>query len=207
MGNDKKIIELNKADSFKDQFEKIYEDQFDRLYFFARSMVRSEALAEDIVAEVFLNLWKSRERFSEIRELDAYLFISVKNQATRMLYEEPQKMDVSYLEKTVKMVDRINPEEILLEKELTTALDEVVSRLPDQCQLIFRMARNKHMKYKEIAEELDITVSTVRTQLTKASSIIRKYLLEKYHESNDSDDQYQNASPFTYLIAFLIFAG
>ena len=78
--------------------------------------MKSEELAEDIIAEVFLNLWKRRDKFPEIREMDAYLFIAVKNQSTRMLYEEPNKLDVSLLENTARFMDKIDPEELLLEK-------------------------------------------------------------------------------------------
>ena len=207
LSEDKKIVKLNKESAFERQFQKIYEEHFDRLYFFAKTIVKSEELAEDIIAEVFLNLWKRRDKFPEIREMDAYLFIAVKNQSTRMLYEEPNKLDVSLLENTARFMDKIDPEELLLEKELADALEEVVSSLPDQCQLIFNMAKNRQMKYKEIADELGITISTVRTQLSKASSIIRKFLYEKYYETDSGTSQYRNINPTAFLIALVLYAS
>jgi RNA polymerase sigma-70 factor (family 1) len=203
----KKIVRFREVDSFEDQFKKIYEDQFDRLYYFAKSIVKSDQIAEDVVAEVFLNLWKGRAKFSEIRKLDSYLFIAVKNQATRVLYEQPNSIDVSALENTVHFMDKVDPQELMLEKELTDALEEVVSKLPDQCQLIFRMAKDRQMKYNEIAGELGISVSTVRSQLSKASSVIRKFLYDKYYESDGtSDDLYRDIKLLTLLIAFGFYA-
>ncbi len=206
MGDENKIVRLNRASEIEYQFEKIYEEHFDRLYFFAKTIVKSEQVAEDIIAEVFLNLWKSRDRFHEIKAMDSYLFIAVKNRATRMLYEEPHKLDVSLVENTARFIDKIDPEELLLEKELTQALDEVVSTLPDQCRLIFEMAKNRQLKYKEIADELGISISTVRTQLQKASSIIRKHLYDKYYEGHEhKQDHFGNINPALYLIALLAY--
>ncbi len=191
-GKGSKVVSFDKSRSVEEQFELIYAEQFDRLYFFAKTMVKSDQVAEDIVAEVFLNLWKNRHRFHEIQQMDAYLFIAVKNQATRILYEEPNKLEATILDNTVRFMDKVDPEELLLAKELSDALENIVSSLPDQCQLIFKMARNQHLKYQEIADELGISISTVRTQLTKASSIIRKYLYDRYHESQSSENYYRN---------------
>ena len=191
-GKGSKVVSFDKSRSAEEQFELIYAEQFDRLYFFAKTMVKSDQVAEDIIAEVFLNLWKNRHRFHEIKQMDAYLFIAVKNQATRILYEEPNKLEVSLLDNTVRFMDDVDPEELLLAKELSDALETIVATLPDQCKLIFNMARNQHLKYQEIADELGISISTVRTQLTKASSIIRKYLYDRYHESQSSESYYRN---------------
>ncbi|MEQ9220376.1 MAG: RNA polymerase sigma-70 factor [Cyclobacteriaceae bacterium] len=191
-GKGSEVVSFDRSKSIEEQFEKIYAEQFDRLYFFARTIVKSDQLAEDIIAEVFLNLWKNKHRFHEIKQMDSYLFIAVKNQATRILYEEPNKLEVSMLDNTVRFMDEVDPEELLLAKELSDALEKIVATLPDQCKLIFNMARNQHLKYQEIADELGISISTVRTQLTKASSIIRKYLYDRYHESQSSENYYSN---------------
>ncbi|MBV6640176.1 MAG: RNA polymerase sigma-70 factor [Cyclobacteriaceae bacterium] len=191
-GKVSKVVSFDRLKSVEEQFEMIYTEQFDRLYFFARTMVKSDQLAEDIIAEVFLNLWKNRHRFNEIKQMDSYLFIAVKNQATRILYEEPNKLEATILDNTVRFMDKVDPEELLLAKELSDSLETIVATLPEQCQLIFNMARNQHLKYQEIADELGISISTVRTQLTKASSIIRKYLYDRYHETQSSDNYYRN---------------
>ncbi|XOV92952.1 MAG: RNA polymerase sigma-70 factor [Bacteroidota bacterium] len=181
--NQRKIsVNLPTRESLETLFERIYRENFDRAFFIAKYLIKSEALAEDVVSEVFISLWKMGSRIKEIKDIESYLFIAVKNQAIRKLYEEPEKVDNSF-ENPAHTIDHINPEEILLEKELSDAIEEVVSSLPDQCQLIFRMAKNRQMKYHEIADELGISISTVRTQLSKAFSIVRQFLYERYHGS------------------------
>ncbi len=186
MSHGKEITNPKTGESLETQFERIYRENFDRVFYVAKYLTKSEEVAEDVVSEVFISLWKMREKIKSIKDIESYLFISVKNQAIRKLYEEPQKVDGSFHENTAQNVDRINPEEILLEKELTEAIEEVVSTLPEQCQLIFRMAKNQQMKYQEIADELGVSISTVRTQLAKAFSIVRQFLYDRYHESIDS---------------------
>ena len=74
---------------FEERFEKIYSDYFPRMYLYARKLLKSDHLAEDVVAEVFYNLLKTKYDFSEVKEIETYLFVSVKNQVVRMLSKDP----------------------------------------------------------------------------------------------------------------------
>lgn len=177
-----KLGNLEFKESFKEEFSKIYSDHFDRLYYFALSFTKSDDLAKDVVSEVFLKLWKKRNGFSGIRQIESYLYISVKNEAIQVLSNNLNKVKSLEFEQAARVIDRIDPEELLIEKELVQEISQVVSKLPDQCQLIFNMAKNRQMKYKEIAEELNISVSTVRMQLIKASGIIKDAIQKKYDD-------------------------
>ena len=189
MSKDRKIRNLksNSASLLESEFTKIYKENFDRLYFFAFTYAKSEELAKDIVSEVFLNLWKNRTKFSEIRQLESYLYIAIKNQAIHVLSRNLKHTDSIEFEKEAKMIDKVDPEELLLEKELLREIELAVEELPDQCQLVFNMAKNQQMRYKEIAEELGISVSTVRMQLIKASGIIRETIRKKYSDEQGTD--------------------
>ena len=90
------------------------------------------------------------------------------------------------IEDTMINIDRIDPEEILLEKELYKLIEQTVNALPDQCQLVFRLAKDKKMKYKEIAEELGISITTVKSQLLKATTRIKEAILESYGGHHDT---------------------
>ena len=165
------------------EFVRVYEENFDRLFFFALKYTKSEELAKDVVSDVFLNLWKSRDRFSEIRQLESYLYISVKNEAIHVLSKNFNHSSLD-AEKEIKSIDQVDPQELLQEKELLKEIDRTVEQLPDQCRLIFDMAKNRQMKYKEIAEELGVSVSTVRMQLIKATSAIKDSIRKKYDDDN-----------------------
>lgn len=144
------------------------------MYLYARKLLKSDHLAEDVVEEVFFTLWKTKSDYSKIRELETYLFVSVKNQVIRMLSKDPQAF-VSYdIQNELKHIENVNPEEILLEKELVQLIDQEVAGLPDQCQVIFRMARNENKDYKDIAFEMGISVDAVKSQVYKAVSKIKE---------------------------------
>lgn len=186
MKSDPKVRNFKSDLSLKAEFTKLYNDHFDRLFYFALTFTKSEDLAKDVVSEVFLKLWKNRSGFSEIRQIESYLYISIKNEAIQILSRNLVSTNSHDFERDAKIIDKIDPEELLIEKELIQEIERTVSQLPDQCQLIFNMAKNRQMKYKEIADELGISVSTVRMQLIKASGIVRDTIRKKYDDSEDS---------------------
>lgn len=190
------IRKLHFPKTFEDGFEEVYVEYFKPLYLYARTITKSEDLAKDVVSDVFFNLWKSQSDFSKIRELRSYLFIAVKNQAIRALSKDPHDFIRQDQESLIREVDRVDPEEILLEKELLMAIEEAVSMLPDQCQLIFRMAKNEQMSYKEIALELNISQSTVKTQVGRAISNIKDAIEVRFEDK----EQYTNMGLGSFLL-------
>lgn len=195
---------LKSSISVQEVFEDVYSENFDRLFLYARTITKSAELAKDVVSDVFVDLWDHRSRLSKIRDIESYLFISVKNHAIRIVSNNQNNLHTNDLESTIKNIDRIDPEEILLEKELLDLIENEVSLLPDQCQLIFRMAKDKQMKYKEIALELGISSSTVKTQLVKGISIIRTAICNQYGDS--IDENYANKSSLANLLILLHFS-
>ena len=99
------------------------------------------------------------------------------------------------------LINPINPEDLMLEKELEIQLEKIVSELPDQRQLIFRMARERGMKYSEIGTELGISVETVRSQLMKAQTKMREEISNYYLDYQKSK---YAASGLTTFLLFLL---
>tara|TARA_Y100001972_G_scaffold128067_1_gene187234 strand:- start:3423 stop:4022 length:600 start_codon:yes stop_codon:yes gene_type:complete len=176
-----KLRVLQDSGSYEDQFRNIYRSLFQDLYIYAISITRSDDLAKDAVAEVFVRLWDSKDDLSRIKEIKSYLLTSVKNECIKSLYQRKRQDDIDIGEQ----IEKISPEDILLEKELKEFIDRIVSTLPEQCQLIFKMNNVDQMSYKEIAAELNITTSTVGTQITRAIRLIRSELLDHYSTGSD----------------------
>lgn len=179
-----KIRQLNTSQPFEGNFEDVYTEYFKPLYLYARSLTKSDDLAKDVVSEVFFNLWKSKSDLTKIKELKSYLFRSVKNQVIRTLSNDPRRFDSIDTENYVQQIERINPEEILLEKELVLIIEKAIQKLPDQCRLIFDMAKNRQMKYTEIAIELGVSESTIKTQVSRAVAVLKQTIEEQYHNEN-----------------------
>ena len=140
-------------------------------------------MAKDVVSDVFFNLWNSKTDLSEIVELKAYLFTSVKNQAIRANSSDPAKFQSHYHDEVCRSVEYINPEDLMIGKELEHFLQNVIDSLHPQCQLVFRMLREDNLKYTEVAEALDISTSTVKHHLTTALRKIRLELSDHFSET------------------------
>ena len=196
---------LGSAPALDETFERIYHENFDRLFVFALKITRSREMARDLVADVFTELWSNRARLGRIRHIESYLFISIKNNAIRTVSKR-LNMDIDSMEATLKAIDNVNPEEVLLEKELFDLIERVVRSLPDQCQLILRLAKDKNMKHKEIADELGISVTTVKSQLLKATTRIKEAILNHYGSSIYSPG-YRQLSMIVIMILALLAEG
>ncbi|MEQ8554367.1 MAG: RNA polymerase sigma-70 factor [Cyclobacteriaceae bacterium] len=180
MEKDSKIRKTKSRSLLEETFEKIYLENFDRLFLFATTITKSKDLAKDVVSDVFVELWDNNSRLSRIKEIESYLFISVKNHAIRLVSKKSHQLKNENIDSALASIDRINPEEVLLAKELFDFIERTVIHLPDQSQLVFRLAKDKQMSNKDIAAELGISVSTVKSQLIRATTTVREAILEKF---------------------------
>lgn len=203
MKRDSKISKGRSRSILEDTFEKIYLQNFDRLFLFATTITKSREMAKDVVSDVFMALWEKRTQLSRIKEIESYLFVSVKNHAIRLVSKRSHSLRDENMEGTLLAIDRINPEEILLGKELFDFIEKTVSELPDKARLVFRMAKDKQLSYKDIALELDVSVSTVKSQLVRATAIVKTAILEKIAEEDDHSGLFNYGIPGIVLICSL----
>ncbi|MCG8390653.1 MAG: sigma-70 family RNA polymerase sigma factor [Cytophagales bacterium] len=161
--------------------EQVYRKYFDRLFSYARIICDSEELAKDVVSDFFYRLLKNRTDLSKVDNLEVYLAVGVKNLCIQRLKKSSKVKQNAVLLTTV---DYIDPQQVLLGKELKALLDKIVNELPDQCQLVFRMSKEQGMTNREIADELQIGLGTVKTQLIRAQSKIRDGITSHYKERN-----------------------
>jgi RNA polymerase sigma-70 factor (family 1) len=125
--------------------------------------------AEEIVTDVFVKTWMNRSNMQHIQRPDTYLFVAVKNQSLNYL-KKYSSIHVVPVEDSndVSLIDTANPHIQLEKKELHFYLDQSIEALPQQCRIIFRLIKEDGLKYKEVAEILNISPRTVQTQLTRA---------------------------------------
>ncbi len=156
------------------QFEEIYRKHYDGLYALAMTITGSDATAKDVVSDVFFNLWKkTASDFAAIRQMKAYLFTSVKNQALKSLSSDPSLFNEKDYEQKVLSIENLDPEELLIGKELEDFLTKVIKELPPHCSVVFRLFYEKGYSYEQISVELGITHETVRYHLKTALKKIR----------------------------------
>jgi RNA polymerase sigma-70 factor (ECF subfamily) len=165
-------------------FELLFKLYYAELCHYARTFVRDNDLARDIVQDTFMRIWEKKEQIRIHTSWRVYIYRSVHNHA------------INYLSKnqTWKQRQQEIAEEIRYQHELATryleeeAIDKAASEdihhrlqaalrdLPDQCRTIFLMSRRQDLSYPQIAEQLHISINTVKTQMKRALQKLREAL-------------------------------
>ena len=170
--------------SVKENFDSIYMNNFSRLFLFAKEYVLFDEEAENIVQDIFLMLWEKREALRVDVSLTAYLFTLVKNKCidflrhrmVEQMYSQNVKHEYNE-ELNVKLFALESfDHNFSSEEDIETLLRNAIDKLPERCRLIFIKSRIEGKKYKEIAEELNLSVNTVEGQISIALKKLREEL-------------------------------
>ncbi|RDC64939.1 RNA polymerase sigma-70 factor [Adhaeribacter pallidiroseus] len=164
--------------SLKDltDFDQIYRHYWSELFDRAYKRIQSVEKAEEIIQDLFVELWEKREQI-EIREsLEAYLFGALKFRILNYLRHE--KTLESHLriirEHAVKTTN--NLEEEIYINDLEAAYKNQVDNLPEKCRAVFELSRQEQLSFKEIALRLNVSVNTVEKHVGKALRVLRLHL-------------------------------
>ncbi len=175
-------------------FESFYYLLYDALVKFSMMYIHQKEEAEEIVTDVFVKSWMNRSNMQHIQRPDTYLFVAVKNHSLNYL-KKYSSIHVVPVEDSndVNLIDIASPHIQLEKKELHFYLDQSIEALPQQCRIIFRLIKEDGLKYKEVAEILNISPRTVQTQLARAMQKLSVALSgysglssRKGHISNDA---------------------
>lgn len=159
-------------------FEQIYRDYSKPMFLYALSFLTSEEEAEDVIQEVFVNFWKDNT-FQKVKGevTKTYLFRSVKNNCLNRL----KKKDVLRDRLDLLREDIVEEEIMKWNDELIQEVESEIDRMPEQTKLIIRGVFFREMKYQEVADELGVSINTVKTLLKNGM----KYLRERFGERMD----------------------
>jgi RNA polymerase sigma-70 factor (ECF subfamily) len=158
-------------------FEKLFRAHFVYLTNFARQYVEDEDTAKDITQKVFINLWEKRSQIDAEKSIVSYLFTSVKNRCLNYIRDH-KKYRSKVLDLDCGDIDLVYEEDDLAVQELEVKISKALEMLPEKCRMVFEMSRYQQKKYREIAEELDISQKTVEAHMSKAMKSLREHLKE-----------------------------
>ena len=156
-------------------FEDLFELHFTKLMGFVFNYVRDEEVAKDIVHDAFLTLWSNRKRLNPVYPVKSYLFTLAQNCALNYLRH---LRVVTGNEQTVTELLEAANEELDDYEKRVVRLEEKLAQLPEKQREVLVKCVVEGKKYKEVAEELDITVNTVKTHITRALKFLRDELQE-----------------------------
>lgn len=157
-------------------FSLIFKKYSSVLYTSAYNLFRNKQACEDMVQELFVELWEKKHRL-KIQTLKSYLFVAIKNKALMGIRSGKVFMDEGVL---AGICSKYETDQKLITKELTTLLYQSIDKLPKKCQLVFKLSRFEELTNREIAERLNISVKTVESQMTIALSRLKNSSLEYF---------------------------
>ena len=161
----RKIARLDDQQAYKQLFTSLYT----YLFQFAKSLVKAKEPAEEIISDVFIKVWEKRKDLEKIENLKIYLYVSTRNCAYNYLDKQKRSatnpLDDIQADVTSLYVD---PEQLLITADMLARIQKAIDQLPPKCKMIFKLAKEDGLKYKEVAEVLNISVKTVENQLAIA---------------------------------------
>lgn len=156
------------------EVEVLFKQHYQMLCNAAYRITHDVDAAEDIVQDVFIRILNKLDSIKLEHSLKGYLIRSVTNASLN--YLEANKKVVSINLNYSTSVTTLDGYEKLDGKDLEKIIEKAIGQLPPQCKAVFILSRFENMKYKEIAEHLDISIKTVENHLGKALNILRENL-------------------------------
>jgi RNA polymerase sigma-70 factor (ECF subfamily) len=160
------------------QFESLFRSSYVSLVRYAKTLIKDQDTAEEIVQDLFCTIWRDREKIKIESSLNGYLFRAVHNRCLHLI--EHNRVVVRHAEEmSLKLTESPeSPSDILNYKELQEKIASIMERLPERCGKIFYMNRFEGLKYNEIATILSVSVKTVEANIGRALKEFRKELSE-----------------------------
>ena len=163
-------IKLGDEQAFELLFRKFYV----RLCSFANKFLNDPEDAQEIVQEVFTKIWERRDEIDPEDSLKSYIFKIAQNLSINKLRRRKVESAYSEIHKLVYIEQHeFSAHESLLARELEENIAHSIGKLPTECRKIFELSRVEGLKYKEIAETLNISIKTVEAQMSKALRSLR----------------------------------
>lgn len=159
----------------KQGLESLFREYFAPLNMFARKFIYDVDASKEIVQDVFVTLWKRREEMDMSKSMKSYLYTSVHNRCLNYIRDQKKIVQASVEE--IDLNQYVESRDLLVEEETLTEINRAFDGLPDKCRKIFMMSRFDGKKYREISEELGISIKTVETQISRALKHMREKLI------------------------------
>jgi RNA polymerase sigma-70 factor (ECF subfamily) len=164
------------AEGDEKAFSEIFHLYRNKIYAIAFRITGSEALAEEVLLDVFLKVWLKRAQLPQVEHFTAWLFTVTRNHIFNLLKQTALQMAPDPLEEEqVQLATTDHPAAILQEKEYRRVLQQAVDRLPPQQKKVYRLIKEHGLKREEAASELNLSPETVKRHLSDAMQFIRVY--------------------------------
>ncbi|OLY93835.1 RNA polymerase sigma-70 factor, ECF subfamily [Cnuella takakiae] len=155
-------------------FDIIYKRYYPQLYRAAWQQLGCHEYAEEMAQEVLVQLYQKRTAIGSTEHLSGYLFTLLRNRMVDLYRQQKRKQNLD-LKLRQKQSIVTPPAELALEsKQLAQDIEQTISRLPEKCRVVFRLSREQNLSNQEIADKMNLSVSTVEKHIAKALKKLRE---------------------------------
>lgn len=167
-GNQKKLLtQISLGD--QRSFRQLYHQFYKKLLQFAFVLTRNKEVAEELVEDVFIKFWKNKKNAENIRNVKVYLYSATKNTCLNYLSSKAHENITQPFDAiNIELANPLSPDQILIYRETYSKIKSAIETLPPRCKMIFKLIREDGLKYKEVAEILNLSASTIEAQMTIA---------------------------------------
>lgn len=150
-------------------FRRLYNVFSEKLIQFAFALVKTKHAAIEIVDQVFIKIWLQRANFMLVENIKVYLYAATKNTALNYLSAKThQQITQPFDDLNIELKEEECPEKQMITSEIFKKIRKAIEELPPRCKIIFKLVREDGLKYKEVAEILNISTNTIDAQMVIA---------------------------------------
>lgn len=172
---DDKQIMLRLKESDQKAFKLIFDKHYSLVYQTIARIVWDDSICMDLTQDLFVRFWDKRNSLEIQGEIAPYIRRMAINEALGYIRKQ-KKFKTDDIEAHVDLTDNKSSDHILEAKELQSAFEESILKLPNKCRMVFQLSRHEGLSYKEIADQMNISIKTVENQMGKALKMMRFFL-------------------------------
>lgn len=157
-------------------FRTLFDQYYKTILLTANHLIKDQNLAQDVTQDVFVALWKNREKLPDPLNLPAYLKRAAINKSLNFLQSRKHHIGAGP-EPLQHLKEKDNPEKSQEATELKQVVQNCIDELPPRCRTIYILKRNEGLSHDEISEQLGISKKTIENQMTKALKSLKQAVL------------------------------
>lgn len=169
---DEELTDLLKSGD-RNAYAMIYQRYWLVLYRHARKMLQNDEEARDVVQDIFVTLWAKQEGLDLNTSISAYLYAAVRNKILNLF--KRSRIEDNHLDSLRVFISNGEniTDHLVRERTLSALIEQEITLLPNRMRQVFELKRKSNLSYKEIAEQMNISDLTVKTQMNKAIKTLR----------------------------------
>jgi RNA polymerase sigma-70 factor (family 1) len=159
-----------------DAFTTLFHAYKHPLYSYLFRLGGSSEIAEDVIQELFLNLWDNRQSLADIQQFRAYIFRAAQHRIINVFRRQAKEVLILAELQSTSPASTSGIEDQLSLSETRRRLKDAIEKLSPQQKLVYNLSRNEGLAHEEIAQQLHISRSTVNNHMIRALQVLRAHL-------------------------------